>query len=152
MLNGKTYAPSSYVRSPRFTRMEKTARTTFSDGERYPTTKEVRLLLTLRLVSVVVTGYRSSIPLCLGRRTLRRTSGTSSKRGCPWTTWCTMEAWWRSTRTSLIVAPTTCLSTIPPFTTSSTSGCVIWTLLINRGTLRHVPCTTQLVWGTASGL
>ena len=26
--------------------MEKTARTTFSDGERYPTTKEVRLLLT----------------------------------------------------------------------------------------------------------
>ena len=56
MLNGKTYAPSSYVGSPRFTRMEKTSRTTFSDGEKYPTTKEVRLLLTLRLVSVVVTG------------------------------------------------------------------------------------------------
>ena len=33
-----------------------TARTTFSDGEKYPTTKEVRLLLTLRLVSVIVTG------------------------------------------------------------------------------------------------
>ena len=57
MLNGKTYAPSSYVGSPRFTQMEKTARTTFSDGEKYPTTKEVRLLLTLRLVSVVVTGF-----------------------------------------------------------------------------------------------
>ena len=56
MLNSKTYAPSSYVGSPRFTRMEKTARTTFSDGEKYPTTKEVRLLLTLCLVSVVVTG------------------------------------------------------------------------------------------------
>ena len=56
MLNGKTYAPSSYVGSPRFTRMEKTARTTFSDGEKYPTTKEVWLLLTLRLVSVIVTG------------------------------------------------------------------------------------------------
>ena len=57
MLNSKTYAPSSYVGSPRFTRMEKTARATFSDGEKYPTTKEVRLLLTLRLVSVVVTGF-----------------------------------------------------------------------------------------------
>ena len=45
MLNTKTYAPSSYVGSPRFTRMEKSARTTFSDGEKYPTTKEVRLLL-----------------------------------------------------------------------------------------------------------
>ena len=56
MLNGKTYLPSSYVGSPRFTRMEKTAHTTFSDGEKYPTTKEVRLLLTLRFVSVVVTG------------------------------------------------------------------------------------------------
>ena len=49
MLNTKTYAPSSYVGSPRFTRMEKTARTTFSDGDKYPTTKEVWLLLTLRL-------------------------------------------------------------------------------------------------------
>ena len=57
MLNNKTYAPSSYVGSPRFTRMEKTARTTFSDGEKYLSTKEVRLLLTLRLVSVVVTGF-----------------------------------------------------------------------------------------------
>ena len=57
MLNGKTYAPSSYVGSPRFTRMEKTARTTFSDGEKYPSIKEVRLLLTLCLVSVVVTGF-----------------------------------------------------------------------------------------------
>ena len=56
MLNTKTYAPSSYIGSPRFTWMEKTARTTFSDGEKYPTTKEVRLLLTLCLVSVVVTG------------------------------------------------------------------------------------------------
>ena len=28
MLNGKTYSPSSYVGSPRFTRMEKTVRTT----------------------------------------------------------------------------------------------------------------------------
>ena len=42
MLNGKTYLPSSYVGSPRFTQMEKTARSTFSDGEKYPTTKEVR--------------------------------------------------------------------------------------------------------------
>ena len=59
MLNSKTYAPSSYIGSPRFTRMERTTRTTFSDGEKYPTTKEVRLLLTLRLVSVVVTGLLS---------------------------------------------------------------------------------------------
>ena len=44
MLNTKTYAPSSYVGSPRFTQMEKTACTMFSDGEKYPTTKEVRLL------------------------------------------------------------------------------------------------------------
>ena len=56
MLNSKTYSPSSYVGSPRFTRMEKTARATFSDGGQYPTTKEVQLLLTLRLVSVVVIG------------------------------------------------------------------------------------------------
>ena len=55
MLNNKTYAPSSYVGSPRFTRMEKTAHTTFSDSEKYPTTKEVRLLLTLHLVNIVVT-------------------------------------------------------------------------------------------------
>ena len=86
MLNGKTYAPSSYVGSPRFTRMEKTARTTFSDGEKYPMTKEVRFLLMLRLVSVVVTGYRSLTPPCLGRKTPRRTLGTSSRRGCRWTT------------------------------------------------------------------
>ena len=56
MLNNKTYAPSSYVGSPRFTRMEKTARTAFSNGDKYPSTKEVRLLLTLRFMSVVVTG------------------------------------------------------------------------------------------------
>ena len=56
MLNNKTYAPSSYVGSPCFTRMEKTIHDMFSDGERYPTTKEVWLLLTLHLVSVVVTG------------------------------------------------------------------------------------------------
>ena len=49
MINGKTYAPSSYVGSPRFTRMEKTARTMFSNREKYPTTKEVRLLLTLQI-------------------------------------------------------------------------------------------------------
>ena len=55
MLNNKTYAPSSYVGSPHFTQMEKSVRTTFSNGEKYPTTKEVRLLLMLRLVSVVVT-------------------------------------------------------------------------------------------------
>ena len=85
MLNGKTYAPSSYVGSPRFTRMEKTARTTFSNGEKYPTTKEVRLLLALRLVSVVVTDYRSSIRPCSGRKTRRRTLGTSSRSDCRWT-------------------------------------------------------------------
>ena len=152
MLNGKTYAPSSYVGSPRFTRMEKTARTTFSDGEKYPTTKEVRLLLTLRLVSVVVTGYRSSIRPCIGRRIRRRTSVMSSKRGCRWTTWFIMGAWWHSARTSLIVMPTTCLLTILPFITSSMSGCAIWMLSINRGTLRRVLCATQLVWGIASGL
>ena len=55
MLNGKTYAPSSYVGNPHFTRMEKTARTMFTDGDKYPTTKEVWLLLILRFVSVVVT-------------------------------------------------------------------------------------------------
>ena len=103
MLNGKTYAPSSYVGSPRFTRMEKMARTTFSDGDKYPTTKEVRLLLTLRLVSVVVTSYRSSIRPCIGPKILRRISGTSWRRGCRWTTWFSMEAWWLSTRTNWIV-------------------------------------------------
>ena len=50
MLNNKTYAPSSYVGSPQFTRMEKTARTPFSDGEKDPTTKEVRLLLVRNMV------------------------------------------------------------------------------------------------------
>ena len=145
MLNVKTYAPSSYVGSPRFTRMEKTARTTFSNGEKYPTTKEVRLLLTLRLVSVVVTGYRSSIRPCLGRRTQKRTSGMSWRRGCRWTTWFIMEAWWLSTRTSLIVVPTTCLLTTPPYTISSTSGSVIWMPSISRGTLRRVLCGTRLV-------
>ena len=77
MLNGKTYSPSSYVGSPRFTRMEKTIRTMFSDGEKYPMTKEVQLLLTLRLVSIVVTGYRSSILLCSVQRTQRKTSAMS---------------------------------------------------------------------------
>ena len=151
MLNNKTYAPSSYIGSPRFTRMEKTARTTFSDGEKYPTTKEVRLLLTLCLVSVVVTGYRLSTPLCLDRRTLKRTSATSWKRGCPWTTWYTMGAWWCSIRTSLIVAPTTCPLMTPLFITSSTSGFVIWMPSINRGMLRCALCATRLVWGIASG-
>ena len=126
MLNGKTYLPSSYVRSPRFTRMEKTAHTTFSNREKYPTTKEVRLLLTLCLVSAVVTGYRSSIRLSSGRKTRKKTSEMSSRRGCRLTTWCIMGAWWLSTRTNLIVVPTTCLLTTPRFTTLSMSGSVIW--------------------------
>ena len=151
MLNNKTYSPSSYVGSPRFTRMEKTACSTFSDGEKYPTTKEVRLLLTLRLVSVVVTGYRSSTQPCIGQRTRRRTLGTSSRRGCRWTTLSTTGAWWLSTRTSWIVVRTTCLSTTPCFITSSTSGYVTWTLLISRGTLPRVLCAMWLVWGIASG-
>ena len=74
-------------------RMEKTARTLFSDGEHYLTTKEVRLLLTLRLVSVIVTGYRSLIPLCSVQRTWRKTSGTSWRSSCLLTTWFTMEVW-----------------------------------------------------------
>ena len=45
---------------PRFTRMEKSVCTTFTDGEKYLSTKEVRLLLMLCLVSVVVTSYSSS--------------------------------------------------------------------------------------------
>ena len=151
MLNNKTYAPSSYVGSPWFTRMEKTARTMFSDGERYPTAKEVRLLLTLRLVSVLVTGYRLSIWLCLGQRIQKRTSGMSWRRGCLWTTWFIMGALLLSTRTSLIVVPMTCLLTTPCSTISSTSGSMIWTLLISRGTLQRVLCAMRLVWGTASG-
>ena len=139
MLNNKTYAPSSYVGSPRFTRMEKTARTSFSDREKYPMTKEVQLLLMLRLVSVVVTGYRLSIQPCTGRRIPKRTSATSSRRGCRWTTWFTMEALLLSTRTSLIVAPTICLLTTPRFTISSTSESVIWMPSTSRGTLRRVP-------------
>ena len=123
MLNSKTYSPSSYVGSPRFTRMEKSARTTFSNGEKYPTTKEVWLLLTLRLVSVVVTSYRLSIPPCFIQRTRKKTSETSWRRGCRWTTWFIMEALLLSIRTSWIVVPTTCLSTILPCITSSTSGC-----------------------------
>ena len=145
MLNGKTYAPSSYVWSPRFTRMEKTARTTFSDGEKYLTTKEVRLLLTLRFVSVVVTSYRSLTRLCIGRRTLRRTSATSSRRGCRLTTWSIMEALLLSTKISSIVEWTTCLLTIRPCTISSTLGCMTWMPWINRGKLRRVPCNTWLV-------
>ena len=151
MLNSKTYAPSSYVGSPRFTRMEKTACTTFSDGEKYLSTKEVWLLLTLRLVSVVVTSYRSSTRPCLGWKTLRRTSGMSSRRGCRWTTSSTMGAWWLSTRTNWIVVRTICLLTIPPCTTSSTLGSMIWTPSINRGTLQRVPCAMRPVWGIASG-
>ena len=143
MLNGKTYSPSSYVGSPRFTRMEKTARTTFSNGERYPTTKEVRLLLTLRLVSIVVTGYRSSTRPCLGWKTQRRTSGTSLRRGCRWTTWCTTGAWWLSTRTNWIIVRTICLLTILPYITLSTSGSVTWMPSISRGTLQRVPCATR---------
>ena len=151
MLNNKTYAPSSYVGSPQFTRMEKTARTTFSDGEQYPSTKEVRLLLTLCLVSVIVTGYRSSTRLYLGRRTQRRTSATSSRRGCRLTTSCTMGALLCSIRTNLIVVPMTCLLMIQPCTTLSTSGCMTWMLLINRGMLQRVLCIMWLVWGIASG-
>ena len=138
MINGKTYAPSSYVGSPQFTQMEKTVRTTFSNREKYPTTKEVRLLLTLRLVSVVVTGYRSSTPPCLGQRTRRRTSGTSLRQGCWWTTWYIMEALLLSTRTNWIGGPRTCLLMTWPCITSSMLGLETWTLLTSRGTLRHV--------------
>ena len=145
MLNSKTYTPNSYVGSPQFTQMEKTARTTFSDGEKYPTTKEVWLLLTLCLVSVVVTGYRSSIPLCSIPRTRKKTSGMSWRKGCRWTTWSIMGAWWLSIRTSLIVVPTTCLLTTPHSTTSSMSGSMIWTPSISHGTLRRAPCTMRLV-------
>ena len=145
MLNTKTYAPSSYVGSPHFTRMEKTARTTFSDGEKYPTTKEVRLLLTLRLVSVVVTGYRSSTRLFLGRKTPRRTLGTSSRRGCWWTTSSIMGASLLSIRTSSIVVLTTCRSTIWRCTISSTSGSAIWTPSISLGMPPRVLCATRPV-------
>ena len=151
MLNGKTYAPGSYVGSPRFTRMEKTAHTMFSDGDKYPTTKEVRLLLTLRLVSVVVTSFRLSILPFLGRRTRKRTSITSLRRGCRWTTWYIMGAWSLSIGTSWIVAPMTCLLTIQRSTILSMSGREIWTPWISHGTLQRVPCTTWLVWGTVSG-
>ena len=140
MLNGKTYAPSSYVGSPRFTQMEKTARTTFSNGEKYPTTKEVWLLLMLCLVSVVVTGYRSSIPLCSVQRTRRKTSATFSRRGCRWMTWYIMEALLLSTKTNWIVVPTICPSTILLCITSSTSGCAIWTPSTSLGMPLHVPC------------
>ena len=151
MLNGKTYLPSSYVGSPCFTRMEKTTRTMFSDGEKYPTTKEVRLLLTLRLVSVVVTGYRSSTRPCLGQRIPRRTSGTSWRRGCWWMTWSIMEAWWRSTRTNLIVGRMTCPLTTPLSITLSTLGLATWTPWISHGTLLRVRCAMRRVWGIASG-
>ena len=151
MLNSKTYVPSSYVGSPRFTRMEKTTHSTFSDREKYPTTKEVRLLLTLRFVSIVVTGYSLSIPLCFVQRTQRKTSETSWRRGCRWTTWFTMGALLLSTRTSWIVVPMICLSTTLPCITSSTSGCVIWMPSTSLGTLLCVPCGMPLVWGIASG-
>ena len=151
MLNGKTYSPSSYVGSPRFTQMEKTARTTFTDGEKYLSTKEARLLLTLCLVSVVVTSFSSSTQPCLGRRTRKRTSATSWRRGCRWTTWFITGALLLSTRTSWIVVPTICLSTTPPCITLSTSGCAIWTPSTSLGMLLRVPCGMQPVWGIASG-
>ena len=151
MLNGKTYSPSSYVGSPCFTRMEKTARTTFSDGEKYLTTKEVQLLLMLHLVSIVVTGYRLLISLCFVQRTRRKTSGTSWKRGCWWTTWFIMGALLLSTRTSWIVGQTTCPLMTSPCTTFSTSEDGIWTPSTSLGMLQHVLCSLQLVWGIASG-
>ena len=77
----------SYIGSPRFTQMEKTAHTTFSDGDKYPMTKEVQLLLTLRLVSIIVTGCRLSTQLCFVQRTRKKTSKMSWRRGCRWTTW-----------------------------------------------------------------
>ena len=139
MLNGKSYAPSSYVRSPHFTRMEKTARATFSDGDHYPLTKEVRLLLTLCFVSIVVTSYRSSIPLCSIRRTRRKTSGMSWRSGCLLTTSFSMVAWWCSARTNWIIVRRTCLLTMLPCTTSSTLVLGIWMLPTSCGMRRHVP-------------
>ena len=44
LLNSKVYSPSSYVGSPRFTRMEKTVQTTTLDGEVYPTLEQVGLV------------------------------------------------------------------------------------------------------------
>ena len=41
MLNGKTWSPSSYVGSPHFTRMEKTARVKQATRDDYPTSEEV---------------------------------------------------------------------------------------------------------------
>ena len=72
----------------------------FSDGEKYPMTQEVQLIPTLRLVSVVVTGYRSSILLCLGWRTWGKTSEMSWKNGYPLMTSFITEVWWLSTRTN----------------------------------------------------
>ena len=151
MLNGKTYAPSSYIGSPRFTRMEKTARTTFSDGEKYLTIKEVWLLLTLCFVSVVVTGYRSSTPPCSIQRTRKKTSEMSWRRGCRWTTWFIMGALLLSTRTSWIIVPTTCLLTTPLCSILSTLGCMIWTPSTSLGMLPRIPCGMPPVWGIASG-
>ena len=45
LINLKTYSPSSYVGSPRFTQMEKTIRTKTSSGEDYPTMEQVGLIL-----------------------------------------------------------------------------------------------------------
>ena len=151
MLNGKTYAPSSYVGSPWFTRMEKTACTMFTDGDKYPTTKEVRLLLTLHLVSIIVTSCRLSILLCSGWRSRRRTSGTSWRRGCPWTTWFIMGALLLSTRTNWIIGQRTCPSMMLLCTISSMLVPGIWMPLTSLGTLQHIPCGLRLVWGTASG-
>ena len=151
MINGKTFSPSSYIGSPRFTRMEKTAHTTFSDGECYPTTKEVRLLLTLHLVSVVVTGYRSLTPLCSVLRSPKRTFATCWRRGCRWTTWFTMEALLLSIRTSWIIVLMICLLTTLPCITLSTLEHGIWTPSTSLGMLPRVPCSMPPVWGIASG-
>ena len=44
LLNGKTYSPSSYVGSLRFTRMEKTVRVKDASGDDYPTLEQVRVV------------------------------------------------------------------------------------------------------------
>ena len=81
MLNGKTYAPSSYIGSPHFTRMEKTACATFSDGKAYPTTKEVQSEWP-SLMSVILIVYRSLTPLSFVQRIRRRISAMSWRNDC----------------------------------------------------------------------
>ena len=44
LLNSKTYSPSAYMGSLRFTRMEKTVCTKLTTGEDYPTMSEVGLI------------------------------------------------------------------------------------------------------------